>query len=103
MSVLLEMSMFPLEGSGSKSAFVAKIIDQIDQSGFAYKLSPMSTVVETSTMQEALSLVEQAYECLEECERVYACLKFDIRKNRKDGMHQKVASVQKKLNRLINA
>ena len=102
MSVLLEMSMFPLEGDGSKSAYVAKIIERIHQSGFNYKLSPMSTVIETHTMKEALSLIEQAYDCLEECERVYACLKFDIRKNREDGMHQKIASVQGKLDCKIN-
>lgn len=101
MSVLLEMSMFPLEGGGSKSAFVAKIIETIHQSGFNYRLTPMSTIVETSSMQEALALVEHAYACLEECERVYACLKFDIRKNREDGMHQKIASVQAKIDHAI--
>jgi len=101
MSVLMEFSMFPLEGSGSKSAYVAKIVEMIAQSGYVYKLTPMSTVVETHSMQEALSLIENAYNCLDECERVYACLKFDIRKNREDGIHQKIESVQQKLDCLI--
>lgn len=101
MSVLMEFSMFPLEGEGSKSADVARIVEMIHKSGYSYKLTPMSTVVETPTMSEALKLVEQAYALLEACGRVYACLKFDIRANRTDGMHQKIESVQNKLDCLI--
>lgn len=102
MSVLMEFSMFPLEGEGSKSADVARIVQMIHESGYSYKLTPMSTVVETPTMSEALKLVENAYALLEACGRVYACLKFDIRPNRKDGMHQKIESVQHKLDCLIS-
>jgi len=101
MSVLMEFSMFPLEGEGSKSADVARIVEMIHESDYSYKLTPMSTVVETPTMSEALKLVEQAYALLEACGRVYACLKFDIRANRTDGMHQKIESVQNKLDCLI--
>lgn len=89
--------MFPLEGEGSKSAYVAKILSLIQGSGYTYKLTPMSTIVETDTMVESLKLLEYAYAQLEECERVYACVKFDIRLGRVDGMHQKVASLQAKL------
>jgi uncharacterized protein YqgV (UPF0045/DUF77 family) len=97
MSVLMEFSMFPLEGEGSKSADVARIVQMVHESGYSYKLTPMSTVVETPTMSEALKLVEEAYVLLEACGRVYACLKFDIRPNREDGMHQKIESVQNRL------
>ena len=82
--------MFPLEGTGSKSADVARIVQMIHESGYSYKLTPMSTVVETPTMPEALKLIENAYALLEASGRVYACLKFDIRPNREDGMHQKI-------------
>jgi len=101
MSVLMEFSMFPIEGSESKSADVARIIHMIHESGFSYKLTPMSTVVETPTMKEALKLVEDAYALLEACGRVYACLKFDIRPHREDGMQQKIESVKNKLDCLI--
>ncbi|WP_333804009.1 thiamine-binding protein [Sulfurospirillum sp.] len=101
MSVLMEFSMFPLEGSESKSADVACIVKMIHESGYSYKLTPMSTVVETPTMPEALKLVEKAYALLEAYGRVYACLKFDIRPNRQDGMQQKIESVQNKLDCLI--
>ena len=101
MSVLMEFSMFPLEGDESKSADVARIVQMIHESGYAYKLTPMSTVVETSTLPEALKLVEQAYSLLEHTGRVYSCLKFDIRPNRDNRMHQKIESVQNKLDCLI--
>ncbi|MEA1893574.1 MAG: thiamine-binding protein [Campylobacterota bacterium] len=106
MSVLLEFSMFPTsddcrDGS-SVSVEVSKIIDAIDRSGVAYQLTPMGTVIETSTMKEALNIIELAYEQLEECDRVYSSLKFDIRKNTKNRLKTKIASVEKVLNREVN-
>ena len=106
MSVLLEFAMFPTsdecrDGS-SVSAQVSKIIDAIDKSGVAYQLTPMGTVVETETMKEALAIIELAYEQLSNCERVYSSLKLDIRKNTKNRLKTKIASVQKTLNRKVN-
>jgi len=106
MSVLLEFAMFPTsddcrDGS-SVSAQVSKIIDAIDKSGVSYQLTPMVTVVETDTMKEALAIIELAYEQLEGCERVYSSLKFDIRKNTKNRLKTKIASVEKILNREVN-
>ncbi|WP_373070051.1 MTH1187 family thiamine-binding protein [Sulfurimonas sp.] len=105
MSVLLEFSMFPTsddcrEGA-SVSKQVSKIIDAIDKSGVNYQLTPMGTVIETQTMREALDIVEMAYDQLD-CERIYSCLKFDIRKNSKDRLKNKIKSVEKVLNREVN-
>ena len=106
MSVLLEFSMFPTsdecrEGA-SVSKQVSKVIDAIDKSGVTYQLTPMGTVIETETMKEALSIIELAYEQLQDCERVYSSLKFDIRKNSKNRLKTKIASVEKTLNRKVN-
>lgn len=105
MSVLLEFSMFPTsddcrDGS-SVSKQVSKIIDAIDKSGVNYQLTPMGTVIETETMREALDIVELAYDQLD-CDRIYSCLKFDIRKNSKDRLKNKIKSVEKALNREVN-
>lgn len=105
-SVLLEFSMFPTsddcrDGS-SVSAQVSKIIDAIDKSGVAYQLTPMGTIIETASMKEALNIIELAYEQLENCDRIYSALKFDIRKNTENRLKTKIASVEKKLNRKIN-
>lgn len=105
MSVLLEFSMFPTSPDGregaSVSAQVSKVIDAIDKSGVAYQLTPMGTVVETQTMKEALNIIELAYEQLEDCERVYSSLKFDIRKNTKNRLKTKIASVEKTIGRKV--
>ncbi|MFA7611166.1 MAG: MTH1187 family thiamine-binding protein [Sulfurimonas sp.] len=86
----------------SVSKQVAKVIDAIDKSGVAYQLTPMGTVIETQSMKEALAIIELAYEQLQECDRVYSSLKFDIRKNTKNRLKTKIASVEKTLNRKIN-
>ena len=106
LSVLLEFSMFPTsdecrEGS-SVSKEVSKIIDAIDKSGVPYQLTPMGTVIEASSMKEALGIVELAYEQLSDCERVYSSLKFDIRKNCENRLKTKIESVERVLNREVN-
>ncbi|HIP29731.1 MAG TPA: MTH1187 family thiamine-binding protein [Sulfurospirillum arcachonense] len=106
MSVLLEFSMFPTsdncrEGS-SVSKQVAKIIDAIDKSGVAYKLTPMGTVVETETMRQALDIIELAYEQVSDCDRVYSSLKFDIRKGKKNRLTTKIESIEEKLGKSVS-
>ena len=106
MSVLLEFSMFPTSSDcrdgGSVSKKVSKIIDAIDQSGVAYQLTPMGTVIETETMREALDVIALAYEQLEEeCERVYSSLKFDIRKGKANRLKTKIESVERNLGREV--
>lgn len=86
----------------SVSAQVSKVIDAIDKSGVAYQLTAMGTVVETDTMKEALAIIELAHKQLESCDRVYSSLKFDIRKNSKNRLKTKIASVEKTLNREVN-
>jgi len=105
LSVLMEFSMFPTsdncrEGS-SVSKQVSKIIDAIDKSGVAYKLTPMGTVVETKTMREALDIIELAYEQVSECDRVYSSLKFDIRKGKENRLVTKIESVERNLGKSI--
>ena len=104
-SVLLEFSMFPTsddcrEGA-SVSKQVSKIIDMIDKSGYPYKLTPMGTVVETTSVREALDIIEKAYEQLD-CERVYSALKFDIRKNSANRLKTKIESVEKNLGKEVS-
>ena len=100
-SVLLEFSMFPTssdcrDGSGV-SKQVSKIIDMIRSTGVSYQLTPMGTIIETNSMSEALDIVQKAYEQLEDCERVYSALKFDIRKGKSNRLKTKIASVEAKI------
>jgi len=106
LSVLLEFSMFPISDDGREGASVSKevskIIDAIDKSGVPYQLTPMGTVIEASSMKEALTIIELAYEQISDNERIYSSLKFDIRKNKENRLNTKIESVQKVLNREVN-
>ncbi|MBE0662917.1 MAG: MTH1187 family thiamine-binding protein [Bacteroidales bacterium] len=95
MSVLFEFAMFPTDKGESVSPYVSRIIKMIRETGAAYRLTPMGTVVETETMEEALELINKAYAELEpDCKRVYSTVKFDIRKGPKGRMEQKVRSIE---------
>ncbi len=98
-SVLLEFAMFPTDKGESKSEYVSKIIKMIDKSGFNYQLTPMGTIIETETIKEALNIIEKSYNILDEsgCSRIYSSLKFDIRKNRKNRLKQKIESIKSKI------
>ncbi|NPA13397.1 MAG: MTH1187 family thiamine-binding protein [Aquificae bacterium] len=103
MSVLVEFAMFPTDKGESVSAYVSRIIKMIDESGIPYKLTPMGTVFETETMEEALQIINQAYKQLEkDCNRVYSVVKFDIRKGKSNRLIQKIQSVEKKLGKEVS-
>lgn len=99
MSVLLQMAMFPTDKSESKSNEVSEVIKVIKDCGFPYKLTAMSTIIETEKMSEALGVIQKCYEKLEElgCSRVYSTLTFDIRKGHKNRMEGKIKSVENKI------
>jgi len=105
-SVLLEFSMFPTSAANrtgaSVSEYVSKVIDMIDKSGVDYQLTPMGTIIECDSVKKALSVVEKAYECLDDCERVYSSLKFDIRKGKTNRLKTKIDSVEQTLGRTVN-
>lgn len=102
MSVLLEFSMFPTDKGESVSAYVSRILTFIDGSGVSYRLTPMGTIIETETLDEALRILSEAYKCVEpDCNRVYVSAKLDIRKGRRSGLTQKIESVEKRAGRKL--
>ncbi|WP_457643573.1 MTH1187 family thiamine-binding protein [Persephonella sp.] len=103
MSVLVEFAMFPTDKGESVSPYVSRIIKMIDESGVPYKLTPMGTVFETESMEEALETINRAYKQLEkDCNRVYSVVKFDIRKGKSNRLVQKIESVEKKLGKKVS-
>lgn len=101
MSVLFEFAMFPTDKGESASPYVSRIIKMIRESNATYKLTPMGTVIETETMDEALDLIRKAYSELEpDCKRIYSTVKFDIRKGPKGRMEQKIRSIENKIGKV---
>ncbi len=104
MSALVEFSMFPTEQTQSKSAFVARVLDIVDRSGLAYKLTPMGTIIEGETVEEVLAVINKAYEELQkDCGRIYSSIKIDWREGSVGRLSKKVNSVEKKLGRKLNS
>ena len=102
MSVLVEFAMFPTDKGESVSSFVARIINFIDKSGIPYNLTPMGTIFETESIEEAMKILGKAYKLLEpDCNRVYCVVKFDIRMGKSNRLEGKVRSVEEKVKREI--
>ena len=99
MSVLLEFSMFPTDKGESVSTYVSPVIKMIRNSGISYQLTPMGTIIETENLEQAMGLVQDAYDVLEQagCNRVYSSLKLDIRKGKSNRLQGKLESVRDKI------
>ena len=103
MSILVELAIFPTDKGDSVSKYVSRVIKMIDESGAPYKLNPMGTVFETDSMPDALEIIEMAYKQLEnDCNRIYATMKFDIRKDKDNRLSGKIESIEKKIGKKVN-
>ncbi|HBX52889.1 MAG: hypothetical protein A2275_05015 [Bacteroidetes bacterium RIFOXYA12_FULL_35_11] len=101
MSILMNFAMFPTDKGPSVSEHVSKVIEMISKSGVSYKLTPMSTIIETETLDEALEIVKKAYSILEPVsDRIYSSMNFDIRKNKSGRMKQKIESIESKIGKV---
>jgi len=98
MSVLVEFAMFPTDKGESVSEYVSRIIKMFKESDINYQLTPMGTVFEVESMEEATAVINNAYKQLEpDCNRVYTTIKMDIRKNKSNRMKQKISSIKNKI------
>lgn len=97
MNVIIDLSIFPLDKAGqSLSPYVARVLDIIRASGLKHALGPMGTSIE-GEWDEVMAVVNECFHELEkDSDRIYATIKADCRKNRRDGMDSKVRSVKEK-------
>ncbi len=94
MSVIAELSMFPMDKGTSVSPFVKRVLGVIQASGISHQLNPMGTVLE-GEWTEVMAVIDRCYsELAEDCDRIYMTLKVDARKGRTNGMRSKVAALQ---------
>lgn len=99
MSVLLELSIFPVDSGESLSAYVAPVVDMLAASGHPYQLTAMGTLVETDDIEQATALIAQAHRLLEQagCQRVYATAKLDSRAGPSGRLRAKTDSIERRL------
>lgn len=94
----MQFAMFPTDKGASVSQWVSKIIEMVRESNYPYKLSPMGTIVETETIEQANQIVAQAYKLLQpDCKRVYCTVTFDIKEGKTGRMAQKIKSIENRI------
>ena len=97
MSVIIDLSIFPIDKGTSVSPYVARIVQIIENSGLSHELNSMGTCIE-GDWPAVLEVVDQCFKDLQkDCDRIYLTMKADYRKDRTDGLSGKVASVKSKL------
>lgn len=97
MSVLVDLSIFPLDKGESLSAHVARALKIIKDSGLPFEIGPMGTSLE-GEWDQVMGVVNNCFQELKkDCDRVYVALKIDYRKGPAGRIESKVKSVQEKL------
>ncbi|MDI9644196.1 MAG: MTH1187 family thiamine-binding protein [Candidatus Verstraetearchaeota archaeon] len=101
-TVIVEFSVIPVgTGGTSLSGYVAKAYEAIERSGVRHQLTPMGTVFEASSLEEALEVIKAAHEAVFEVgsRRVITSIKIDDRRDKERTMEGKVRSVNERLNK----
>ena len=97
MSVIAEISIFPMDKGISVSQYVAAALKVIRESGLPYQLNSMGTCVE-GEWEDVMAVVGKCFREIEkDSERIYLTLKADYRKGVSERLKGKVASVEEKL------
>ena len=99
--MLIEFSIVPIGASSSVGTKVAKVLDLVDSSGLAYKLTPMGTIVE-GEWDELMQLVKECHmKMMKNEKRVLTRIIIDDRKGKTGNIGRKVRSIEKKLGRSL--
>jgi uncharacterized protein (TIGR00106 family) len=97
---IAEISVVPLgTKTPSVSQYVARAVKVLEQEkSMKYEITPMGTVIE-GNLDEILAVVKKMHEAVfgEGAARVVTTIKIDDRRDKAQGMKEKVDSVKKKL------
>lgn len=93
MSVIAELSLFPIGKEESLAPYAVRAIQVIRQSGLNHTVGPMGTCIE-GEYDAVMAVVRDCYKALEaDCPRIYMTLKVDARKGRENGLANKMTAV----------
>jgi uncharacterized protein (TIGR00106 family) len=86
-------------GDTGMSKLIAEAVKAIDKLGIKYQLTPMGTVMEVATIDDAFRAVKAAHEMLVKSgvKRVVTHLTIDDRRDNPKGMVEKMDAVKRKL------
>ncbi len=86
-------------GSTSMSSHISEAVKAIEKSGIKYQLTPMGTVIEVSSIDDAFNAAKSAHEALikKGVKRVVTHITIDDRRDNPKGMIEKIEAVKSKL------
>ncbi|MBU1248525.1 MAG: MTH1187 family thiamine-binding protein [Proteobacteria bacterium] len=97
MSVVANLSIFPLGDREHLGPYVARALKIIRSSGLSHRLGPMGTAIE-GEFDQVMEVAGRCMRALEQdCDRVYMSLTVDSRKGRTGRLDGKVRSVEEAL------
>ena len=99
--VIIQFSTSPIGEGVSVSRFVAEALKVVERSGMKFKLTPMATVLEADSLEEALEMILRAHEAIFQAgaKRVVTDIKIDDRRDEPRRMEDKVKKVMKQLDK----
>ena len=86
-------------GSTSMSPYISEAVKAIENLGIKYQLTPMGTVIEVSSIDEAFNTAKAAHEAVMKkgAKRVVVHLTIDDRRDAPKDMDEKIESVESKI------
>lgn len=86
-------------GSTSMSAHISEAVKAIEKAGIKYQLTPMGTVMEVSSIEDAFDIMKAAHEAVIKAgvKRVITHLTIDDRRDSPKGLEERIESVRSKL------
>jgi uncharacterized protein (TIGR00106 family) len=94
--VIAEISVIPLGSGASVSKFVKAALKEIKSSKVKFTVGPMSTTIETDSIDELFEVLKKAHESVFEMgsKRVVTLIKIDDRRDRKSSIQRKLNSIK---------
>lgn len=97
MGIIVELSTVPLGKGTSVSNILAHAIKELENMGVKYEITPMCTVFEADSIEEALRIVKTAHEFIfkQGVKRVITTVRIDDRRDVKRSMSDRVESLRR--------
>ncbi|MEM2124825.1 MAG: MTH1187 family thiamine-binding protein [Candidatus Methanosuratincola sp.] len=101
-TVVVEFSIVPIGTEGtSLSEYVAMACEAVKRSGVNYQLTPMGTIFEAASIDQAFEVIKSAHEAVLRAgaKRVLTSIRIDDREDKKRTMEDKVWAVEERLSK----
>jgi uncharacterized protein (TIGR00106 family) len=99
LKVIVQFTITPLGDGVSVSKFVAEALKKVKRSGLRFQLTPMSTILESVSLEEAIDVILMAHEAVFKAgaRRVVTDIKIDDRRDGPRSMEDKIERVKSQL------